>query len=97
MIVDLQSYLTNSNISLDKFYKIETYYDHRICLAGIIMALTFGGKWKIHDPDSIQTSFPTFLNIVKTFDLWKYMELNDLKIKNKIGLSFQEDFLLINR
>jgi len=27
--------------------------------------LTCGGKWKIHDPDSIKTSFPSFLKIIK--------------------------------
>ena len=26
-----------------------------------IAALTFGGKWKIYDKDSINTSFPNFL------------------------------------
>jgi 3-phosphoshikimate 1-carboxyvinyltransferase len=31
-----------------------------------IMALTFGGNWKIYDPDSIKTSFPSFLKIVKS-------------------------------
>ena len=25
----------------------------------------FGGEWKIHDKDSIKTSFPSFLKIVK--------------------------------
>ena len=30
-----------------------------------IAALSFGGKWKIHDKDSIKTSFPSFLAIVK--------------------------------
>ena len=30
-----------------------------------IAALSFGGKWKIHNQDSIQTSFPSFLNIIK--------------------------------
>jgi 3-phosphoshikimate 1-carboxyvinyltransferase len=28
-------------------------------------ALTFGGQWKIHDKDSINTSFPSFLKIIK--------------------------------
>ena len=31
----------------------------------VIAALSFGGKWKIHDQDSIQTSFPSFLTIIK--------------------------------
>ena len=31
------------------------------CVAGLI----FGGNWIINDPDSIRTSFPDFLNIIK--------------------------------
>ena len=30
-----------------------------------IAALTLGGKWKIHDPESIRTSFPSFFKILK--------------------------------
>ena len=30
-----------------------------------IAALTCGGKWQIHDLDSIKTSFPSFLKIIK--------------------------------
>jgi 3-phosphoshikimate 1-carboxyvinyltransferase len=30
-----------------------------------IAALTCGGKWKIHDKDAINTSFPSFLKIIK--------------------------------
>ena len=30
-----------------------------------IAALVFGGKWEIHDKDSINTSFPKFFNIIK--------------------------------
>ena len=30
-----------------------------------IAALTCGGKWEIHDPSSIKTSFPSFLKIIK--------------------------------
>jgi 3-phosphoshikimate 1-carboxyvinyltransferase len=29
-----------------------------------IAALTCGGIWKIHDQDSINTSFPSFLKII---------------------------------
>jgi len=39
--------------------------DHRIFMMSCVAALTFGGKWKIYDPDSIKTSFPTFLKIIK--------------------------------
>jgi len=39
--------------------------DHRVFMMSTIGALTFGGEWKIHDKDSIKTSFPSFLKIVK--------------------------------
>ena len=32
----------------------------------VTMALTLGGNWKIHDPDSIKTSFSFILKIVKS-------------------------------
>ena len=41
-------------------------------MASVIAALSFGGKWTIHDKDSIKTSFPNFLETLK-------------KIKNKIN------------
>ena len=33
-------------------------------MTSIIAALSFGGKWVIHDKDSIKTSFPNFLKII---------------------------------
>ena len=33
-------------------------------MASIIAALSFGGKWTVHDKDSIKTSFPNFLKII---------------------------------
>ena len=30
-----------------------------------ITALIFGGNWKIHDKDSVNTSFPKFIDILK--------------------------------
>ena len=30
-----------------------------------IAALSLGGNWKIHNPESIKTSFPFFLKIIK--------------------------------
>ena len=36
-------------------------------MTSIIAALSFGGKWEIHDKDSIKTSFPDFLKIIKSF------------------------------
>ena len=34
-------------------------------MMSVIAALTFGGNWKIDDKDSIKTSFPDFLNLIK--------------------------------
>ena len=33
-------------------------------MTSVIAALTFGGSWKIYNKDSIQTSFPNFLEII---------------------------------
>ena len=54
------------DIKLNKNIEIKNYLkDHRIFMMSTIAALSFGGKWKIHDQDSIQTSFPSFLDIIK--------------------------------
>ena len=42
--------------------------DHRVFMMSTIAALTCGGQWKIYDKDSINTSFPSFLKIVKKID-----------------------------
>ena len=34
-------------------------------MLSFIAALTLGGKWKINDTDSINTSFPKFIDIIK--------------------------------
>jgi 3-phosphoshikimate 1-carboxyvinyltransferase len=41
--------------------------DHRVFMASVIAALSFGGEWHIHDKDAIKTSFPSFLKIINTF------------------------------
>ena len=56
----------NPKLNLNKSIEIKNFLkDHRIFMMATIAALTFGGKWKIHDKDSIKTSFPTFLKIIK--------------------------------
>jgi len=39
-------------------------------MTSVIAALSFGGDWKIHDKDSINTSFPKFLNIIENLKKW---------------------------
>ena len=54
------------NLTITKQVIIKDYLkDHRIFMMSTIAALTCGGQWKIHDKDSINTSFPSFLKIVK--------------------------------
>jgi len=54
------------DIKLNKNIEIKNYLkDHRIFMMSTIAALSFGGNWKIHNQDSIQTSFPSFLTIIK--------------------------------
>ena len=54
------------NLKITKPIIIKNYLkDHRIFMMSAIAALTCGGKWKIYDKDSINTSFPSFLKIVR--------------------------------
>ena len=57
----------NPNLRLSKNKKviIENFLkDHRVFMTSVIAALSFGGNWIIHDKDSINTSFPNFLEII---------------------------------
>ena len=54
------------NLKLNKKYEIKNYLkDHRVMAMSTIAALTLGGKWKIHNPESIKTSFPSFFKILQ--------------------------------
>ena len=53
------------NLKITKSIIIKNYLkDHRVFMMSTIAALTCGGNWKIHDKDSINTSFPSFLKII---------------------------------
>ncbi|MAH99236.1 MAG: 3-phosphoshikimate 1-carboxyvinyltransferase [Euryarchaeota archaeon] len=55
----------NPNLTLSNSFEIKNFLkDHRIFFLSCITALTLGGKWKINDKDSINTSFPNFLEIL---------------------------------
>ena len=54
------------NLKITKPITIKNYLkDHRVFMMSTIAALTCGGQWKIYDKDSINTSFPSFLKIIK--------------------------------
>ena len=59
----------NPNLDLKKKIYIKNFSkDHRIFMMSVVAALTFGGQWKINDLDSIKTSFPKFLEILKKIE-----------------------------
>ncbi len=54
------------NLDLKRNFHVKNFLkDHRIFMMSCIAALTLGGNWKINDKDSINTSFPKFLNVLK--------------------------------
>ena len=56
----------NPKLTLKGNYVMKNFMkDHRIFMMACIAALSFGGNWKIHDKDSIKTSFPDFLKKIK--------------------------------
>jgi len=56
----------NPNLKLKGKYVVKDFLkDHRVFMMSCIAAVTFGGNWKIYDKDSINTSFPKFLKILK--------------------------------
>ncbi len=55
----------NPNLKINKKIVIKNFLkDHRVFMTCIIAALSFGGNWKIYNPDSIKTSFPNFLKLI---------------------------------
>ena len=56
----------NPDLKLNGNYIVKNFLkDHRIFMMSCIAALIFGGNWKIYNKESINTSFPNFLNILK--------------------------------
>ncbi len=56
----------NPSLKIDKNIVIKNFLkDHRVFMTSAVAALTFGGKWNIFDKNSINTSFPSFLDKIK--------------------------------
>ena len=57
----------NPDLKLNQSYIVKNFMkDHRAFMLSCVAALTMGGKkWIIHDVDSINTSFPNFISILK--------------------------------
>ena len=66
----------NPNLKINQKVIIKDYLkDHRIFMMSMVAALSLGGNWKLHDPDSIRTSFPSFLNLIKKFKKVKIISI----------------------
>ena len=62
----------NPDLKVNNKIIIKDYLkDHRVFMTSVIAALSFEGKsiWNIHNKDSIQTSFPNFLKIIKDLEI----------------------------
>jgi 3-phosphoshikimate 1-carboxyvinyltransferase len=58
----------NPKLKINKKIVVKNYLkDHRVFMTSTIAALSFGGEWHIHDKNSIKTSFPSFLEIIRMF------------------------------
>ncbi len=56
----------NPDLFLKGKYCVKNFLkDHRVFMMSCIAAVTFGGEWRIHNKDSINSSFPKFLKILK--------------------------------
>ena len=59
----------NPNVVVDRKITIKNFLkDHRVFMTSVIAAKCFGGKWFIYDKDSINTSFPNFLKLIKKLE-----------------------------
>ncbi len=56
----------NPNLKVKKKILIRNFLkDHRVFMSSVVAALAFGGEWQIFDKDSINTSFPKFIEKIK--------------------------------
>ena len=56
----------NPNLKIKKKIVVKNFLkDHRVFMMSCIAALTLGGKFIIHDKQSINSSFPSFLELLK--------------------------------
>ena len=68
----------NPNLKINKKIIIKNFLkDHRVFMTSVVASLTFGGEWQIHDKDSINSSFPSFLKKIRVLGARpKYSKLN---------------------
>ena len=55
----------NPNVKIRKNLNIFSDGDHRIAMSWAILGLLIGGKLKIHNFETVNTSFPDFIRLIK--------------------------------
>ena len=55
----------NSDIKISKKLNIYPKGDHRIAMSWAILGLILGNKFKIHNFETVNTSFPSFVSLIK--------------------------------
>ena len=55
----------NPNIKIKKELNIFSNGDHRVAMSWTILGLLLGGKLKIHNFETVNTSFPNFIKLIK--------------------------------
>ncbi len=59
----------NPKLKIKKKITIKNFMkDHRVFMMSVIAALSLGGNWRIYDPDSVRTSFPSFFKIINNLN-----------------------------
>ena len=61
LIIHGQEKIKNKN----KIILVKTRGDHRICMASVVLGLTSGLKIKINNFETVNTSFPGFISLIK--------------------------------
>ena len=56
----------NPNIKIKKKLDIFSNNDHRVAMSWAILGLLIEGKIEIHNFDTVNTSFPNFLSLIKS-------------------------------
>ena len=57
----------NPNLIIKKKIIVDNFLkDHRVFMTSVVAALTLGGEWLISSKDSVNTSFPSFINKIKS-------------------------------
>ena len=63
--IDSLKIFGNPNIKIEKTLQVYPQNDHRIAISYIILGLLLEGRIKIHNCETINTSFPGFLKLIR--------------------------------